>query len=379
MPTRKVAFLFRTMPHYRAPFLNLLRSELAVQNVELSVLYGAPGKDEALKGDTVPLPWGLYVPSSRWSLGSRTLEWQDILRRLDRPDLVIMTQESRLIANYLLHLWRSTGGPRIAYWGHGRNLQPRAGSWVPETIKRILSPRVDWWFAYTELSAAIVRGHGFDPGRITVVNNAFDTGSLRRQWQSLDAGGLAAFRESLGLRSDDIAIFSGGMVREKRIGYLLEVCHEIRNRRPAFEVLFIGDGLEGPRVREAAEGVSWMHYLGARFGARRILPFAVSKVLLMPGMVGLVALDSFIFEVPLITVASSRHSPEIVYIENERNGIIVPDGAPPAQYAEAVSSLLNDPVHLQRLRQGCREAADIYTVEAMVERFARGVLQALES
>jgi hypothetical protein len=44
-----------------------------------------------------------------------------------------------------------------------------------------------------------------------------------------------------------------------------------------------------------------------------------------------------------------------------------------------VTRLLLDDAHRARLVIGCQRAAERYTVENMVERFAAGVLNALES
>ncbi len=46
-------------------------------------------------------------------------------------------------------------------------------------------------------------------------------------------------------------------------------------------------------------------------------------------------------------------------------------------YADAVARVMIDDGLLERLRGGCREAAGKYTVEAMAENFADGVLRAL--
>ena len=46
-------------------------------------------------------------------------------------------------------------------------------------------------------------------------------------------------------------------------------------------------------------------------------------------------------------------------------------------YADALGRLMLDDGLLERLRGGCRAAADKYTVEAMAENFADGVLRAL--
>jgi hypothetical protein len=180
---KRVAFLLRTMPHYRVRFLECLRSSLAQGGIELAVYYGGPSQRETPKRDTVELDWGTRLPTRRWRLGTREIEWPGVLRHLPGFDLVIMTQEAKLLPNYFLHTWRYLGGPRIAYWGHGRNFQPRPGAWAPEGVKRLSARLVDWWFAYTDLTARVLMDFAVPRDRITVVNNSIDTSALRR-WRS---------------------------------------------------------------------------------------------------------------------------------------------------------------------------------------------------
>jgi glycosyltransferase involved in cell wall biosynthesis len=99
--------------------------------------------------------------------------------------------------------------------------------------------------------------------------------------------------------------------------------------------------------------------------------------MLMPGLVGLALLDAFASDTPLVTTAIGYHSPEIEYMDPGRNGELLSNCAAPEEYAEHVAMLLSDPKRLATLRQGCRQAAGKYTIEAMVDRFVRGVHQAL--
>jgi glycosyltransferase involved in cell wall biosynthesis len=98
----------------------------------------------------------------------------------------------------------------------------------------------------------------------------------------------------------------------------------------------------------------------------------------MPGVVGLTVIDSFALEVPMVTVDLPGHGPEIDYLTHGVNGIMLPTGTTPKEYAQAVHDLLADDALHERLQDGCRQGAQTYTIEKMVERFATGVLAAIE-
>jgi len=82
-------------------------------------------------------------------------------------------------------------------------------------------------------------------------------------------------------------------------------------------------------------------------------------------------------ETPLVTTSVPYHSPEIEYLKEGVNGVVVPTAEGMDGYVEAVTSLISEPGALRRLQEGCRASAMEYSVESMAERFAGGILAAL--
>jgi hypothetical protein len=70
---------------------------------------------------------------------------------------------------------------------------------------------------------------------------------------------------------------------------------------------------------------------------------------------------------------------EIDYLEHGTNGWMVSGHPTPRGYGEAVAGLLMDPERLESLRCGCLASAERLTMPAMVDRFAEGILRALEA
>ena len=48
---RKVVIIYKTIPQYRSRFFELVRERLAQMDVEFVLLYGQPGRVDALKKD----------------------------------------------------------------------------------------------------------------------------------------------------------------------------------------------------------------------------------------------------------------------------------------------------------------------------------------
>jgi len=64
--------------------------------------------------------------------------------------------------------------------------------------------------------------------------------------------------------------------------------------------------------------------------------------------------------------------PEIAYLQNGVNGIMVADPTDPLAYANPAAHLLNDDAARQQLVRGCQSARNEYTVEKMLNRFTEG-------
>jgi hypothetical protein len=86
--------------------------------------------------------------------------------------MVIVTQENSQIVNQLRGL--SPLRTKMAFWGHGITFQSRSPSSLKERYKAWVSGRVNWWFAYTGISTEAVIRTGFDPTRITTLNNSVE-------------------------------------------------------------------------------------------------------------------------------------------------------------------------------------------------------------
>lgn len=375
----RVAIVYKSLPQYRRRFYELLKARLEEQGIEFVLIYGQPGHSEASKKDSIELPWAHKIKNSIFRLGSRELYWQPCTRLLKDTDLVIVEQASKLLLNYWLMLQSFFGRRKMAFWGHGRNFQDHNASRSGEWVKAWMSRRVFWWFSYNERSAKVVKELGFPAERITAVQNAIDTRQLVQAKETWSQEKLMAFKRSLGISSDHIGLYTGGMYPEKRLPFLLEACERIRKAVPDFHMIFIGAGVEDGRIKEAACRHGWIHYVGPKFEEEKVPYFMISKLFLMPGLVGLAVLDTFALGVPLVTTNVPYHSPEIEYLRDQENGVMLEDPEDVEGYAEKVIELLTDDQRLMTLQQGCARASLTYTIEEMAERFAQGICQAMDA
>lgn len=368
-----VTIIQRMLPHYRIPFFVGLYNQLAQMGISMQLIYGQEYPNTVPETVNLDAAWAQCIHNRYIRLPGLELVWQPCLRQAFDMELLIVEQANRLLLNYVFLLTRAVRkAPRMAYWGHGRNMQSGTTSNSRESFKRLLANSVDWWFAYTTMSADTVASGGFPRERITVVQNAIDTTELARAADTVSVDQLDKLRTDLGIcPTDRVCVFCGGMYGDKKLDFLLKACAAIRARVPDFHVIMIGGGPEQHKVEMAAANWPWLHYVGPVYGPERVSYFKLGRALLMPGLVGLAIVDSFVTQTPLFTTKNMIHSPEIAYLREGTNGVMTDFSV--EAYADAVVAYLRSDSAQEKLRQGCAESARLYTLENMVENFAAGV------
>lgn len=371
---RRVCIIQPVMKQYRLPFFMALERALAGHGVGLKVVYGTPWASEARRGDNVRLPAPLGHEVKNF-YPFNTLLIQPVLGPWLDADLVIVEQANKQALNYLLLGLRALGLKRLAFWGHGRDMQASPAS-LGERFKRAYLKRVDWWFAYTPGARDYVAGQGFDGTRITAVENAVDTKAMREEMASVTDAERASALADLGWNSAaKIGVYCGSLYPNKRVDALLEMSDDIHAAVPDFRLLIVGGGPQENRVRELAAQRPWVRAAGPKFGREKSVLLSLAAMWLNPGVVGLGVLDAFCAGLPVLTQRLAQQSPEIEYIADGRNGHVVPDSR--QAYVDAVVGLLQDDERLARLRTGARESALRYSVETMARNFTSGVLACL--
>lgn len=368
---QRVTIIQRRLTHYRVPLFVALKDELAARNIMLDLLVGRGTPEEDKKQDTGKLPWAKHIPTKYWLNGQ--LCWQSIGRHLSGADLVIVTQENKLLRNHLMML-----APRrykLAFWGHGANLQSHHPHGIKERFKRWTTTSVDWWFAYTERSANLVRNVDFPSNRITVLNNTVDTSELQRHRLLISQQDSLALRQKLDFTLGPVGVYVGSFYAEKRLDFLFAAAEAIRCEIPDFQLLLVGDGPDREKVLAWCRAKPWIRWVGAKFGCDKVAYMSIAQVMLNPGAVGLGILDSFVCGMPMLTTNCGGHGPEIAYLEQGKNGIMTAFDID--AYASACVMLLRDPKAIETLTIGCATSAREYTLENMVARFTNGIEESL--
>lgn len=376
----KVLMLDRVACDYRQVFYEALHRTLCREGHEFTLMARHALPDEGLVDIMPMIPFGRVPPTI--CLG-RKFYWQtEAFRAACQADFVVLDQSLTAMHYYplfVVHQHRRRTGrrvPRIAFWGHGTNLNIRVRQPVREAVRAWLTLHADWWFAYTDHSRAVVSGYGYPQARITVVNNAHDTKSLRRAAEALtadDRAGLAGEIFGPSAETGSVGCFCGRLTTSKWIPFLLESVLLIRERVPCFRMFFIGDGEESRKVQSFCRDHAWCRWLGATHGPERARYLSLADIWLNPGMTGIGILDAFAVGIPFATTDNGIHSPEIAYLQTGVNGVMT---APTVQaFSHEVATVLCDRPRLLAMKQAAGASGERFSAEQMAERFAQGLRQ----
>lgn len=355
---KRVVFVQKFVPHYRLPFFERIRDELSRRGVEFLLIYGKPDPYEGSKVKMVYPDWGKQVNSKIIRVAGRFLYWQGALFSLRRGDMVVVEHAAKLLDNYFLYAASRLRLVGYGYFGHGENFQTRHELGVSMWVKKRMLLKVTRWFAYTEISRQSLISQGMDDAGITVVNNTL-----------LPPENTFSELSKIVNRF----VYIGGLYTDKRLDLILGGASLVAKQIENFELHIIGAGPLSPLVEEKAAKHSWCHYHGSLYGDERNRLLAISDGLLMPGLVGLVAVDSFFFRCPILTSHAGQHSPEVAYLSDGQNALFDDESGDEKSYAELILRYIREPGLKGRLQKGCAASADRYSLDQMVQNFCDGI------
>ncbi|HED12357.1 MAG TPA: hypothetical protein ENI62_01635, partial [Gammaproteobacteria bacterium] len=268
-----VIFVERIVPNYRVPFFLGLHEALNKQDICLRVLGGKCLPQEHLVDAIHELPFGEQIHNIYFHHGIYLQ--QGLHDHIKGIRLIITGQENRALSinRLLLQQQFSQIIPPIAFYDHGPVADTKSiSSAVNYAVKKALSLRANWWFAYTEISKCRLIRCGFDPSRITVANNAIDTKQILAAQQHADLMQLTSsynklFNDNISdIQKVIIGIVCMRLVAGKKVDFLLSTLDFIHKEVENFRMLIIGEGTKKQVIQNYCSTRPWCKYLGALYG-----------------------------------------------------------------------------------------------------------------
>src|SRR5665213_34988 len=373
------------VPNYREAFFRRLG---ATHDRDYIVFHGEPEPGSGVVTAPPPDAFKSRLVRNRFiRLLGRRLVYQPVFWRIafGGYDALVIGHEVKYVMNLVLLYWFRLLGKPVLFWGFGtgqdfldagRGPAGRMFTRAVNTAKRMLVRSVSGYLAYTDSGVANIVRAGMPRDRIRVLNNTIDLDeeiAFHAEAQKLNR---AVLREEFRIAPDAIVFtFVGRLLAGKRVEELIRAMSALRADSIDAEAVIVGDGPERAALEAVAGGAPWCHFLGPVHdvaGIGRI--YRASDALVIPGYVGLAVNRGFAHGMPLITIQSDLHSPEIDYVEADRNGLIL---SPGDGLRAGLGRFARDAGLRDRLARGALATRDRLDLGRMVAAFDEGVAAAL--
>lgn len=165
-------------------------------------------------------------------------------------------------------------------------------------------------------------------------------------------------------------LFIGRLIPNKRIWLLIQYYKIIKELISNLHLLIIGDGPDMPIVKAAAEVDNRIEYFGALSDEAEISKqMKRSDLVFNAGLSGLSVNHAFMYGKPYLTCANSPHAPEVWYLKDGENGLML-SGTDMKGDCARIVKLLNDRISYKNYCINAFETAQKYSVQAWVEEMS---------
>ena len=368
-----------TIPHYRVPFYNALERlrpatwgfDVVFDSTESTAkrFFKEPIDLLSLEFSTLP------VRTFFISIASKTYCYQNFWLKAANYDLVIVENAVNNLTYPLCHLHQFRG-TRIAYWGHGkdRTVAKISGyKHLSEQLKMQLSRRANGFFAYTDGVKAYLEMNGVSPEKVFVTNNTIDINEQRRAFEKWMPS-RNAIREKMGLQGKRVLIFVGRFIQNRKIDFLLSAFSILCKQDSNYHLILVGDG--GQSIFASKQDN--ISYMGTVVDLEELAPlYVASDVYIIPGAVGLGPVQALCYDLPIITMDTVGHGPEIEYLSSA-NSIVLNRNTTPEEYAQTILDFMSDPIRLETFKSNIWESIKHLTIDQMAQNFINGINAILE-
>lgn len=296
-----VAVVYHFFPHYREAIVR----ELAYEGTCEWNFYGDT-HDFDRQSDIKPMKFPQDVSFKHLKVTRiwRSLMWQHGVVRLAASrdcDVLILLGDAKYPSMWAAAIAARLTGKRVLFWTHGWTYRPHG---LMRYVRRYFYRIAHGIMTYGRWAKQIALEEGFEPSQVYVIGNSLDLTQQRKALQQLPAGRPAAVREELFADSNTpIVTCISRLTAVRRLDLLLRAVAKLSSEGTFANVMLIGDGPERPKLEALAQelGVR-VAFVGSCYDEGRICELMkASNVTVAPGKVGLTAMHSMAYGVPVVT------------------------------------------------------------------------------
>jgi len=347
---RRLLLISNEVMHYRVSVYNYFSRRFRDEGWEFSVL-----ASDVQQQNRHPI---------RFELTTMRLGFVRYLRhvRHARPDAVVLFLHLRDPVFWPLFHWLKIAGIPVAFWTWTPALSFRnepARTLLYEYVHRLSDALILYEEGLLELVPQGARPKSF------VANNTLNSADFPEVRQT-----RREIKRELGIPFEKVVLFTGRIDdgrNRKRVDHLIDMFRSLN--RDDVGLVIVGSGLpDDLRARLNPKNTIYMGEVHDADDARMSKILTIADVASIPQHVGLGLNQAFFWGLPLVT-EDGPQSPEFGYLENGRNGFVVPAGDISALRERILYLIDNDDV---RAEFSGHARADIHkraSIEGMFQGF----------
>lgn len=360
-------------PHYRGPVLRALK---ASQRYDFDFF----GSHEPVHGiaaftgdDQVEVHRIGFHPSRKGGVMSRL--WGPVFSR--RYDILILIGNPHYQQTWVAAVLGRLTGKRVLFWAHGwLRVETRPKAW----LRNLYYGLANGVLVYGDRARDLAQASGFPADKVTPIYNSLDWDASTLNYDRLQGIDRKALRTSLGLKPDStVLICTARLTPLCRFNLLLEAAAAMGRQGRSVQVLLVGEGPERANLeRQAADLGVDAHFTGAIYDEEALSRlFHAADLTVSPGKVGLTAMHSLSYGVPVVTHGElDDQMPEVEAITQGQTGAFFkPDDV--SDLVRAIQEVLSWPAPKDQVRADCRAAIEARYTPARQVALIEGALDAV--
>lgn len=369
---RSILIVQPYVPKYREAFFSALIAALDGADINCRVAAAAPKQEQAERGDAVTADWVETYEPKQLHVGGRTIGLGGARHLWRHDDAVVVGHLGSSLDTYRAIYDAARNQIRVGLWGHIKSYV-NDGNPLDVALERWQLRRSDHVFAYTRGGHDYAIRSGVDPSRVTAVMNATDTTRLETARDSISESQKLSFMAAHNLTLGRTLGYIGGLDSSKRIDFLADSLERLWALDPDVKLIVGGSGSDA-HLLDAARARGQVVMLGYASAVDQALIAGVSSAFLMPGRIGLVAVDALVLRKPILTTAWPYHAPEHEYLTESASRFTS------ANNVESYALLVHNFLAAEQSTVGSQNNFNwgFPTIDKMVDNFASGILAMLE-
>jgi glycosyltransferase involved in cell wall biosynthesis len=367
------------IPIYRKSFFERLN---AGSGIDYVVVHGHAPRGTHIVEAIPPFNFpNIEVKNYELNVMGRKLIWQPIVWRVicGEFDGAVIGEEVKFLSNVAVAIILMLRGCPVILWGFGfhqydrpqRTIWARASAALVSKFKSLICRLLSGYLVYTEGGARALTSMSAPPRRAAVLRNTVDTAREAELRAAVADEPLVDTCRDLGVRIDSTKlVYFGRLVATKNVDLLVDFARICKQKSLAVDIIIFGEGPEELRLRKLAAALA--NVVFHRHDDYRLArALRLSAAVVIPGYIGLAITHGFAHGVPMLTRLGQFHSPEVEYLEDGVNGLLLPEE--PEAFFAALDAFVRDPRLQRRLAEGAERTGHSIDMDHMIVTF-RGIV-----